>query len=106
MRSLASDSLQRARLDRDFHRQAGALPRAALEAQLAAKLRDPLADADEADAARRARLAHFIRTKTDPVIFDRHEYRVGQALQEHAARRGLRMPGDVGQRFLDDAVDA
>src|SRR3954447_12566882 len=106
MRSLASERLQLARSRRDLDGQARALARPALETQLAPQLRDALADPDQADPARGARLAHFLRPESNPIVLDRHEHGVGQPLQEHAAGIRLRMLRDVGERLLDDAVDA
>ena len=49
--------------------------------------------------------AHLLGPEPDPIVFDRDQHRVGQPLQEDAARRGLGVLGDVGQRLLHDAID-
>src|SRR4051794_36603421 len=106
MRSLASERLQLARSRRDLDGQARALARSALEPQLTPQLRDALADPDQAEAARGTRLAHVLGPEANPIVLDGYEHGVGQPLQEHAAGVCLRMLGDIGERLLDDAVDA
>ena len=65
-----------------------------------------LAHANQAEPAPRIRCPRRRRVDAAPVVFDGQLQHAFAAHERHRARRGAAVARDVGQRLLDDAVDA
>src|SRR5678815_2017415 len=89
-----------------FDRQARPLSALSLDAEPAAQILDAFADADQSEAVARHLAIECWDLPPDAVVFDRHNERRRHPLHEHAARARLRVSRHVGERFLDNPIDA
>jgi hypothetical protein len=86
------------------HLDPRASARAALDLHCSVQLRDALANAQQAQATAPARLFRMGHVESHPIVF--HDDPAGRGIggDSHSYRAGVRVPRDVGQRFLNDAI--
>ena len=88
-----------------WHADGGAFAGRRFDVKAAADHLDPFAHAEQPQSLVPLGLQYAIHLEGFAVVLDLHANAVRKFLDAHVHHAGLRMAGDIGQRFLGDAIE-